>query len=86
MSWKGGNIKYVEVDRDLNPLRREGERSALMGPPPEPPLKDRYHGAGFYFENYTLHLYTSGSSQPRIIVYATAKAVADPNSAVGAEE
>lgn len=85
-SWKGGNIKYVEVDRDLNPLGHEGERSVHMDPPPEPPLKDRYRGAEFYFENDTLHMHSSGSSQPRIIVYATAKAVADPNSAVGAGE
>ncbi|MFX0200974.1 MAG: hypothetical protein ACFFCW_33055, partial [Candidatus Hodarchaeota archaeon] len=54
----------------------------LMDPPPDPPLNDRYRGAEFYLENDTLYLYSSASSKPRIIVYATANAVPDTSSEV----
>ena len=81
-TWRGGNIKYVEVDSELNPVGNKGERFVLMDPPPDPPLKDRYRGGEFYLENDTLYLYSSASSKPRIIVYATANAVPYPNSKV----
>jgi hypothetical protein len=81
-TWRGGNIKYVEVDSELNPVGDKGERFVLMDPPPDPPLKDRYRGAEFYLENDTLYMYSSASSNPRIIVYATANAVPDPGSKV----
>ena len=75
-AWRGGNIKYVEVDSELNPMGKKGKRFVLMDPPPDPPLNDRYRGGEFYRENDTLYLYSSASSKPRIIVYATANAVA----------
>jgi hypothetical protein len=74
-NWRGGNIKYVEVDSELNPLGNKGERFVLMDPPPNPPIKDRYRGGEFYLENETLYMYSSASYKPRIIVYATANAV-----------
>ena len=73
--WRGGNIKYVEVDSELNPVGPKGERFVLLDPSPDPPLKDRYRGGEFYLEGETLFLYSSASSDPRIIVYATASAV-----------
>lgn len=73
-AWRGGNIKYVEVDRELNPVGDKGERFVLMDPSPGPPLNDRYRGAEFYLDSGTLYLYSSASSKPRIIVYATASA------------
>jgi len=73
-TWRGGNIKYVEVDRELSPVGNKGERFVLLDPPPGPPLKDRYRGGEFYRENDALYLYSSASSGPRIIVYATASA------------
>ena len=73
-TWRGGNIKYVEVDQEFNPVGNQGERYLLMDPPPEPPLKDRYRGGEFYLEGDTLYLYSSASRNPRLIVYATAKA------------
>ncbi|MGD8500172.1 MAG: hypothetical protein PVJ86_05965 [Phycisphaerales bacterium] len=81
-TWRGGNIKYVEVDGELNPVGNKCERFVLMDPPPDPPVNDRYRGAEFYLENDTLYLYSSASSKPRIIVYATADAVPDPSSEV----
>jgi len=79
-SWRGGNIKYVEVDSELNPVKNKSQRFVLMDPPSGPPLKDRYRGGEFYLDNDTLYLYSSASSKPRIIVYATAKYVSDKNS------
>ncbi|MHC4741790.1 MAG: hypothetical protein ACYS8Z_07765, partial [Planctomycetota bacterium] len=60
----------------------KGKRFVLMDPPPDPPLKDRYRGGEFYLENDILYLYSSASRDPRVIVYATANAVPDPNSKV----
>jgi hypothetical protein len=73
-AWRGGNVKYVEVDAGLNPAGNRGERVVLLDPSPDPPLKDRYRGGEFYREGDTLFLYSSASRDPRIIVYATAKA------------
>ena len=49
-TWRGGNIKYVEVDAELNPVGARGKRYVLIDPPPEPPLNDRYRGGEFYLE------------------------------------
>ena len=76
-SWRGGNLKYVEVDRDLNPVGDGGKRFVLIDPPSEPPLNDRLRGAEFYLEGETLYMYSSASKDPRIIVYATANAIPD---------
>ena len=71
-TWRGGNIKYVEVDRDFRPVGANGKRYVLMDPPAEPPLNDRYRGTEFYRDGNTLYLYSSASRNPRVIVYATA--------------
>ena len=70
--WRGGNIKYVEVDRELNPVGDKGERFVLMDPPPA--LDERYRSAEFYLEDGTLYMYSGASSKPRVYVYATAEA------------
>jgi|GEM_PF-853304 hypothetical protein len=72
-SWRGGNLKYVEVDQELNPVGAGGKRYVLMDPPDEPPLNNRIRGAEFYFENGKIYLYSSASKDPRLIVYATAE-------------
>ncbi|MCB1121195.1 MAG: hypothetical protein KJT03_06585, partial [Verrucomicrobiae bacterium] len=79
---RGGNIKYVEVDHDLNPVGNGGQRFVLMDPPAEPPLKDRYRGGEFYIEDGTLYLFSSGSWNPRILVYATANEAPDSSNRV----
>ena len=71
-AWKGGNIKYVEVDRQLHPVGNKGQRFVLMNPPPT--LNERYRSAEFYLENDTFYMYVGASSKPRIYVYATANA------------
>jgi hypothetical protein len=77
-TWRGGNIKYVEVDSVIHNVGNGGERFVLMDPPPDPPLNDRYRGAEFYLENDTFYMYSSASRNPRILVYATASAIPDP--------
>ena len=71
-TWRGGNLKYVEVDDELNAVGAGGERFVLMDPPPELPLEDRYRGAEFYLEDETIYLFSSGARDPRLIVWATA--------------
>ena len=77
--WRGGNIKYVELDRELNSVGNRGERFVLMDPPSDPPLNDRYRSAEFYFEEDILHMISGAGSKPRIYVYATAPAVSETN-------
>jgi len=76
-SWRGGNIKYVEVDPELNPVGKKGERFVLMDPSSDPPLKDCYRSAEFYLDNDTLYMVSGAGSKPRIYVYATASAVSE---------
>ena len=71
-TWRGGNLKYVEVDQQFNDVGDQGERHILIDPPSEPPLNDRLRGAEFYHEGDTLYLYSSASKNPRLIVYAKA--------------
>ena len=70
-AWRGGNIKYVEVDRELHPVGNKGERFILMDPPAE--LNDRYRSAEFYREGDNFYMVSGASSKPRIYVYATAE-------------
>ena len=77
-AWRGGNLKYVELDSELNPVGAGGERHVLLDPPAALPLNDRYRGAEFYFEDGKLYLYSSASRSPRIIVYATAEVPGAP--------
>ncbi len=72
-TWRGGNLKYVEVDSEFTSVGDKGKRYVLMDPPAGPPLNDRYRGGEFYREGNKLYLYSSGSRNPRLIVYATAE-------------
>ena len=73
-TWRGGNLKCVEVDQQLNAVGAKGERHVLIDPPSRPPMNDRLRGAEFYREGDTLYLYSSASRNPRLIVYATTRA------------
>ena len=78
IGWRGGNIKYVEIDRELNPVGDGGKRFTLMDPPPE--FAERYRGGEFCHKGDTLYLVSGASKAPRIFVYATAKAALPANS------
>ena len=75
-STRGGNIKYVEVDRELHPVGDKGERYVLVDPPPS--LNDRYRSAEFYREGDTFYMVSGAGYNPRMYVYATASAAAHP--------
>ncbi len=76
-TWRGGNLKYVELDENLNAVGAGGKRHVLIDPPAGPPLNDRLRGTEFYREGDTLYLFSSASRSPRLLVYATAKIDAD---------
>lgn len=82
-SWRGGNIKYVEVDNEFNSVGKGGKRHILIDPPSEAPLNDRYRGSEFFIYNNKLYLYSSASKDPRIIVWATTDEVPAPDSKKG---
>ncbi len=79
-SWRGGKVKYVEMDRELNPVGTKGDRFVLIDPPAA--LDYRYRSAEFYRENDTFYMYSGAGSKPRIYVYATASAVPESGSKV----
>jgi len=78
---RGGNVKYVEVGRELHPVGSKGERFVLLDPPAE--LNDRYRSAEFYREGDTFYMISGGGSNPRMYVYATASAVPDTGGKAG---
>jgi len=75
-AWRGGNVKYVEVDHNLSPIGKEGKRFVLLDPPAE--LNERYRSAEFYREGNTIYMLSGAGSNPRITVYATATLGATP--------
>ena len=83
-STRGGNLKYVEVDRELNPVGNKGERFVLMDPPTT--LNDRFRSAEFFRENDTFYMFSGAGSNPRLYVYATASAVPDPSRTAAARD
>lgn len=77
--YRGGLVKYVELDSQLHPVGDQGQRYVLIDPVPDSPIDNRYRGGEFYREGDTLYLYSGGGENPRIIVYATAR-TEDANS------
>ncbi|KAA5542700.1 hypothetical protein FYK55_14310 [Roseiconus nitratireducens] len=71
-AYRGGNVKYVEVDQQLSPVGDQGERHFLIDPRPDSPVGNRYRGGEFYRDGDTLYLFASGGDDPRRIIYATA--------------
>ena len=72
-AWRGGNLKYVEVDNDLNPPEKTTPRFTLISPETNSPLQGRIRGSEFYFDKNDLYLFSSGSKSPRVLFYAKAK-------------
>ena len=72
-AYRGGNVKYVELDSQLTPVGNKGRRDVLIDPVPDSPIDNRYRECEFYREGDTLYMISSGSEKPRVIVYATAQ-------------
>jgi len=71
--YRGGNLKYVELDNQLNPVGAGGKRYVLIDPVLNSPINNRYRGGEIYREGNTLYLISGASERPRVIVYATAQ-------------
>lgn len=71
-TWRGGNLKYAEVDQQISAIGDKGRRYILIDPPSEPPFDNRLRGTEFYREGDTIYLYSSASKNPRRLVYGTA--------------
>lgn len=71
-SWRGGRLKYVELDRDLNPVGVGGERYLLMEPPDA--LARRLRSPEFHVQGDVVHMISGGGRNPRVIVYGKASA------------
>ncbi|MGC6465868.1 MAG: hypothetical protein ACON5N_09805 [Akkermansiaceae bacterium] len=68
--WRGGNLKYVEVDPHFASVGAGGERRLLLAPPEE--LAHRLRSPEFLLEGDLLHMISGGGRHPRRIVHATA--------------
>ncbi|MCA9190159.1 MAG: hypothetical protein KDB03_00295 [Planctomycetales bacterium] len=73
--YRGGLLKYVEIDNRFTPVGDGGERYVLIDPVPDSPVGNRYRGGEFHREGETIFLYSGASEKPRLIIYATATAV-----------
>ncbi len=69
---RGGLVKYVELDDELNAVGKGGTRHVLIDPDPNCPVDNRYRGCEFYREGNMIYMYAGGGNRPRILVYATA--------------
>jgi hypothetical protein len=67
---RGGAIRYVEIDEELNPIGSAGQRFVLLDP--DPPLEGRFRSTTFLQDGDRLILFSGAASRPGIIVYATA--------------
>lgn len=73
--WRGGTLKYVEIDRDLDPVGADGKRYTLMDEPEGPKeLEGRLRSPEFLIEGDTIHMISGGGKSPRVCVYSTASA------------
>ena len=72
-AWRGGNLKYVELDNDLNPPEKTTPRFTLISSETNSTLQGRIRGSEFYFDKNDLYLFSSGSKSPRVLFYAKAK-------------
>ena len=74
---RGGLVKYVELDDQLNPVGTGGQRHVLIEHDPDSPADNRYRGCEFYREDDTIYMYCGVANHPRVIAYATAKVGSD---------
>ena len=76
-SWRGGNLKYVELDEALTSVGDAGERHTLIDAPAE--FAHRLRSPEFLVEGDTIHMIAGGGRNPRLVVYGRASAVRHSN-------
>ena len=69
-SWRGGRLRYVELDDELNPVGDGGARHTLLEAPAD--LANRLRSPEFVVEGDTVHMIAGGGKGPRVVVYGTA--------------
>jgi len=70
----GGNIKYVSVNENFDPVGKGGQRYVLLNPPSSAPYNNRLRGAEFYQKGNKLHMISGASGKyNEVLVRATAK-------------
>ncbi len=69
-SWRGGRLRYVELDEVLSPVGGGGNRFTLLDPPAE--LAHRLRSPEFLVEEDTIHMIAGGGKNPRLVVYGSA--------------
>ena len=74
--WRGGTLKYVEIDKGFTPVGSSGRRYVFMEGPAS--LQGRLRSPEFLVEGSTIHMISGGGKSPRVIVYAVS--VPDPKS------
>lgn len=72
-AYRGGNVKYVELDQQLTPIGTTGKRHLLIKPVADSPIDNRYRECEIYRDGSTFYLLASGGDKPRRIVHATAQ-------------
>lgn len=70
-TWRGGRLRYVEVDEELHPVGVEGKRYTLIHPPEE--IQVRLRGQEFFLEGKVIHLISGGGKTPRLSVHSSAE-------------
>lgn len=71
-AYRGGNVKYVEIDSQLRSIGDRGKRHLLIEPVEDSPIDNRYRECEIHREDDKLYLFASGGDKPRRIIYATA--------------
>ncbi|QDU75841.1 hypothetical protein Pan97_28830 [Bremerella volcania] len=79
-AYRGGNVKYVEIDSQLRSIGDKGKRHLLVEPVADSPIDNRYRECEVYRNGDTLYLFASGGDEPRCIIYATAQIQNSTNS------
>ena len=68
--WRGGTLKYVEVDRDLTPVGAGGKRYTLMKGPEI--IQGRLRSPQFIVAGGKIHMISGAGKNPRVCAYSTA--------------
>lgn len=71
-TWRGGRLRYVEVDKEFTPVGTGGKRFTLIHPPEE--IQVRLRGQEFFREGDRIHMISGGGKTPRLAVRSSAPA------------
>ena len=70
---RGGLVKYVKLDDQLNAVGKGGKRHILIDHDPNSPADNRYRGCEFYREGDKIYMFAGVANHPRVLAYAVAE-------------